>query len=204
MQIAHRKTQTDHKMLSDRTDALAARVDAVQADLRVAMCGDEEVEALRTRMQTAEELLAELQGRLSATEAAFAEAKVQAEAQAQAAGQVVETKVSPCTHAHSALCAYSVQSDADVAAPVTAATAIAPITPITSTRKRKRGEDGDDGDVDADGNDDRKGEEDDSARARCTKTLARKRPRRLARTAAQVTTAAVIGAVAAWSALAFV
>jgi len=201
MQIAHRKTQTDHKMLSDRTDALAARVDAVQADLRGAMCGDEEVEALRTRMQTAEELLAELQGRLSATEAAFAEAKVQAEAQAQAAGQVVETKVSPCTHAHSALCAYSVQSDADVAAPVTVTTAITPITP---TRKRKRGEDNDDGDVDADGNDVRKGEEDDSARARCTKTLARKRPRRLARTAAQVTAAAVIGAVAAWSALAFV
>ncbi len=198
MQIAHRKTQTDHKMLSDRTDALAARVDAVQADLRGAMCGDEEVEALRTRMQTAEELLAELQGRLSATEAAFAEAKVQAEAQAQAAGQVVETKVSPCTHAHSALCAYSVQSDADVAAPATVTTAITP------TRKRKRGEDGDDGDVDADGNDVRRGEEDDSARARCTKTLARKRPRRLARTAAQVTAAAVIGAVAAWSALAFV
>jgi len=198
MQIAHRKTQTDHKMLSDRTDALAARVDAVQADLRGAMCGDEEVEGLRTRMQTAEALLAELQGRLSATEAAFAEAKVQAEAQAQAAGQVVETKVSPCTHAHSALCAYSVQSDADVAAPATVTTAITP------TRKRKRSEDGDDGDVDADGNDVRKGEEDDSARARCTKTLARKRPRRLARTAAQVTAAAVIGAVAAWSALAFV
>jgi hypothetical protein len=32
MQIAHRKVQTNRKMLSDRTDALAARVDAVQAN----------------------------------------------------------------------------------------------------------------------------------------------------------------------------
>ena len=55
MQIAHRKTQTDHKMLSDSTDALAARVDAVQADLRSATRGDDDLEALRTRVQTAED-----------------------------------------------------------------------------------------------------------------------------------------------------
>ncbi len=80
MQIAHRKTQTDHKMLSDRIDALAARVDAVQADLHGAMRGDGEVDALRYRVQAAEDLLSQLQGRLSATEVALVDAKVQAEA----------------------------------------------------------------------------------------------------------------------------
>src|SRR6266478_5653941 len=83
MQIAHRKTQTDHKMLSDRTDALAARVDAVQADLHGAIRGDDdEVDALRTRVQAAEDLLSQLQGRLSATEVALVDAKVQAAAAA--------------------------------------------------------------------------------------------------------------------------
>src|SRR6266436_5399726 len=80
MQIAHRKTQTDHKMLSDRIDALAARVDAVQADLHGAMRGDGEVDALRYWVQAAEDLLSQLQGRLSATEVALVDAKVQAEA----------------------------------------------------------------------------------------------------------------------------
>ncbi|KAI9461536.1 hypothetical protein F5148DRAFT_1214961 [Russula earlei] len=95
MQIAHRKTQTDHKILSDRTDALAARVDAVQADLRGALCNDDEVDTLRTRVKAAEDLLAELQGRLSATEDALARAKVQAEEQAaELAARVVANEVS--------------------------------------------------------------------------------------------------------------
>ena len=204
MQIAHRKTQTDHKMLSDRTDALAARVDAVQADLRGTMHNDDEVEALRTRVQAAEDLLSELQGRLSAAEVALTEAKAQAAAQAEAQGaeraaQVVETEVSPCTQAPSALCAHSTQSDA-----ATVTTVITP--PITPTRKRKRTED--DGDVDEDSNIVRVSEEEEEqgnfVRACCPKVQARKRPRRLVRAAVQVTAAATIGAVAAWSALAFV
>jgi hypothetical protein len=215
MQIAHRKTQTDHKMLSDRTDAVAARVDAVQADLRGAMRDNDQVEALRTRMQAAEDLFAELQGRLSAAEVALAEAKVQAEAQAQVVQQVVqaaqaqaqaqaeavvETEVSPCTHAPSALCAYSAQS---VAAP--ASSTIAPITsPVTpTTRKRKRTEE-DDGEVHDDVHEEEDGEQEEGNSARACRPKPRKRSRRLARAAVQVTAAAVIGAVAAWSALAFV
>jgi hypothetical protein len=210
MQIAHRKTQTDHKMLSDRTDALAARVDAVQADLRGALRYDDEVETLRTRVKVAEDLLSELQGRLSSSEAALAEANAQAEAQAQAAeraaAQVVkETEVSPCTHAPSALGAHSTQSD--TAPPAIVTTTITP--PITPTRKRKRTEDDGDGDVDdGDGNVVRVSEEEQGnsvvVRAHCPKVQARKRPRRFVRAAIQVTAAATIGAVAAWSALAFV
>src|SRR6266436_2875235 len=117
MQIAHSKTQTDHKMLSDRTDALAARVDAVQADLHGAMRGDGEVDALRYRVQAAEDLLSQLQRRLSATEVALVDAKVQAEAleaerdaaaAAAAAARMVTSEVSPNMHAPSALCAHSV------------------------------------------------------------------------------------------------
>jgi len=205
MQIAHRKTQTDHKMLSDRTDALAARVDAVQADLRGPMRNDDEVEALRARVQAAEDLLSELQGRLSTAEAALVEAKAQAEAQAaERAAKVVEAEVSPYTHAPSAPCAHSAQSDA---APAVTTTITPPITP---TRKRKRTED-DVGDVEEDGNivrggkDEGEGEQGNSVvRACCPKVQARKRPRRFVRAAVQVTAAATIGAVAAWSALAFV
>jgi hypothetical protein len=206
MQIAHRKTQTDHKMLSDRTDALGARVDAVQADLRSAMRNDDEVETLRTRVQAAEDLLSELQDRLSATEMALAEAKAQAEAQAaeRAAQVAIETEVSPCTHAPSALCAHSTQSDT--------ATAVATITPpVTPTHKRKRTED--DGDLDnEDGNiivrggegEEEGQEQGNSVRTYCPNVQARKRPRRFLRAAVHVTAAATIGAVAAWSALAFV
>jgi predicted nucleic acid-binding Zn-ribbon protein len=188
MQIAHRKTQSDHRMLSDRTDALAARLDAVQADLRGPMRSDDEVEALRARVQAAEDLLSDLQGRLSTAEAALAEAKAQAEAQAaEWAAKVVEA-----------------ESDASPAI----ATTITP--PITPTRKRKRTED-DVGEVEEDGNIVRggkdEGEEEQGnsvVRACCPKVQARKRPRRLVRAAVQVTAAATIGAVAAWSALAFV
>jgi len=201
MQIAHRKTQTDHKMLSDRTDALSARVDAVQADLRGATRDDNEVEGLRSRVKAAENLLAEVQSRLSATEEALAQAKAQAEARtAEEAAQVVASEVSRCTDAPSALCAHSVQSDAALAA--------ATITPTTPTRKRKRTEDEDDVDNGKDGNDVAEGEGDEqgnNAVPACRpKVQARKRTRRYARAAVHVTTAAVVGAVAAWSALAFV
>ncbi len=192
MQIAHRKTQTDHKMLSDRTDALAARVDAVQADLHGAMRGDGEVDTLRSRVQAAEDLLSQLQGRLSATEVALVDAKVQAEAQgaeqaaAAAAAQMVMSEVSPYTHAPSAPCAHSVQSDA------TALT-----TTTVQTRKRKRATDDD---ADDDENNVTKGDE----RAYSRKLPAGKRTRRCARAAVHTTAAVVVGAVAAWSALAFV
>ena len=198
MQIAHRKTQTDHKMLSDRTDALAARVDAVQADLHGAMRGEDEAEALRSRVQAAEDLLSQLQGRLSATEVALVDAKMQAEAleteraaaavaaAAAAAAQMATSEVSPYTHAPSALCAHSVQSDA------------APLTTTTvETRKRKRTTDDD---VDDDENKVTNGDE----RACSQKLRAGKRTRRCARAAVQTTAAVVVGAVAAWSALAFV
>ncbi len=194
MQIAHRKTQTDHKMLSDRTDALAARVDAVQADLRCAIRGDGEVDALKTRVQAAEDLLSRLQGRLSATEVALVDAKAQAEAQAQAAAaEVVATEVSPYTHAPSALCAHLVQSDAALA------------TTTAQTRKRKRTDD----DADEDENNVNEGQgedkQGDSVRSSCCrKGPPRKRTRRYARAAVQTTAAVVVGAVAAWSALAFV
>ncbi|KAI0288764.1 hypothetical protein BC826DRAFT_1036078 [Russula brevipes] len=198
MQIAHRKTQTDHKMLSDRTDALAARVDAVQADLRGDMPDDDEVDVLRTRVQTAEDLLVELQGRLSATEVALAEAKVQAEAQAvEQAAEVVVTEVSPCTHAPSALCAHSAQSDA--------ALATSTITPATPTRKRKRTDDDGEGDDDNKNPTEREEDEQGNPVRECRpKVQGRKRPRRLARAATHTAVAAVVGAVAAWSALAFV
>jgi hypothetical protein len=194
MQIAHRKTQTDHKMLSDRTDALAARVDAVQADLHGAMRGDDEVDTLRSRVQAAEDLLSQLQGRLSATEVALVDAKVQAETQAAeqaaaaaiAAAQMVTSEVSPYMHAPSALCAHSVQSDA-----------AALTTTTVQTRKRKRATDDD---IDDDENNVTKGDE----RA-CSRNLpAGKRTRRCARAAVHTTAAVVVGAVAAWSALAFV
>ena len=194
MQIAHRKTQTDHKMLSDRTDALAARVDAVQADLHGAMRGDGEVDALRSRVQAAEDLLSQLQGRLSATEVALVDAKVQAEAQetervaaaAAAAARMVTSEVSPYMHAPSALCAHSVQSDA-----------AALTTTTLQTRKRKRTTEDD---ADNDENNVTEGDE----RAYSQKIPAKKRTRRCARVAVQTTAAVVVGAVAAWSALAFV
>jgi hypothetical protein len=196
MQIAHRKTQTDHKMLSDRTDAVAARVDAVQADLRGAMRGDGEVDALRTRVRAAEDLLSELQGRLLVTEVALDNVQEQAEAQAtEQAAQVVATEVSPYTHAPSALCTHSAQSDA----------ILATTTTIAQTRKRKRNDDNADGDED--GNNATEDEEDkqgDSVRACRPKVPARKRTRRYARAAVRTTAAVVVGAVAAWSALAFV
>ncbi len=192
MQIAHRKTQTDHKMLSDRTDALAARVDAVQADLHGAIRGDDdEVDALRTRVQAAEDLLSQLQGRLSATEVALVDAKVQA---AAAAAEMVASEVSPFTHAPSALCAHSVQSDA--------AAALATMT-AGETRKRKRTDD--DANAEGDTNNVNEGEGE-SVRAcrRLGNVPPRKRTRRYARAAVQTTAAVVVGAVAAWSALAFV
>jgi hypothetical protein len=196
MQIAHRKTQTDHKMLSDRTDALAARVDAVQADLHGAMRGDGEVDALRSRVQAAEDLLSQLQGRLSATEVALVDARVQAEAQeaeraaavaVAAAARMVTSEVSPHMHAPSALCAHSVQSDA------------ASLTTTTvQTRKRKRA-------TDDDADDDESNITEGDERAYSRKVpVTRKRTRRCARVAVQTTAAVVVGAVAAWSALAFV
>jgi hypothetical protein len=196
MQIAHRKTQTDHKMLSDRTDALAARVDAVQADLHGAMRGDGEVDALRSRVQAAEDLLSQLQGRLSTTELALIDAEVRAEAQgaeqaaaaaAAAAAQMVTSEVSPYTHAPSALCAHSVQSNA-----------AALTTTTVQTRKRKRT-----ADDDADDDDENNVTEGDE-RAYSRKLRAGKRTRRCARAAVHTTAAVVVGAVAAWSALAFV
>ena len=198
MQIAHRKTQTDHKMLSDRTDALAARVDAVQADLHGAMRGDGEVDALRSRVLAAEDLLSQLQGRLSATEVALIDAKVQAEAQgaeraaaapAPAPAQMVTSEVSPYTHAPSALCAHSVQSDAGTLT-----------TTTVQTRKRKRTADDD---VDNDENNVTEGDER-AYSGKGRKVPAGKRTRRCARVAVQTTAAVVVGAVAAWSALAFV
>jgi hypothetical protein len=193
VQIAHRKTQTDHKMLSDRTDALAARVDAVQADLHGAVRGDGEVDALRSRVQAAEDLLSQLQGRLSATEVALVDAKVQAEAQeaeqaaaAAAAARMVTSEVSPNMHAPSALCAHSVQSDA-----------VSLTTTTVQTRKRKRSTDDN-----ADDNENDVTEVDERAYSR--KVPAKKRTRRCARVAVQTTAAVVVGAVAAWSALAFV
>jgi hypothetical protein len=193
MQIAHRKTQTDHKMLSDRTDAVAARVDAVQADLRGAMRGDDEVDALRTRVQAAEDLLSELQGRLLVAEGALDNVQERAEAQATGqAAQMVSTEVSPYTHAPSALCAHSAQSDAAMA------------TTTAQTRKRKRTED--DADGDDDGNNVTEGEDKqgDSVRTCRPNVPARKRTRRYARAAVNTAAAVVVGAVAAWSALAFV
>ncbi|KAI0294114.1 hypothetical protein B0F90DRAFT_1758680 [Multifurca ochricompacta] len=180
MQIAHRKTQSDHKLLSDRTDALAARVDAAQADLRGAMGGTDETVALRARVQASEDLLSELQGRLSTAEAAVAEAKVQAQA-AEEAAQVAVTK-----------------SDT---APVT-------MTTPAPMRKRKRVEN-DDGEDDDDDDgvtvvEGKEQGEGNCVRVRGLKVQGRKRARRFARAAVHTTAAVVVGAVAAWSALAFV
>ena len=186
MQIAHRKTQTDHKLLSDRTEALAARLDAAQADLRNAVRGNEDAEALRTRVQAAEDLLAELQERLSSAEAAVIQAESRmAEQAAAAAANVVATEVSPCTHAPSALGAHMAQSDA------------LPVTTMTPpTLKRKRGDEAvEEADEDDEGS---------QARLRSSKAQPRKkRARRFALAAMHTAAAAAVGAVAAWSALAF-
>jgi len=179
MQIAHRKTQTDHKLLSDRTDALAARVDAVQADLRGTMRGDGEVDALRSRVQAAEDLLSQLQGRLSATEVALVDAKVEAEAQAS-------ERAAAAVAAVTAAQVVTSESDAADLATTTA-----------QTGKRKRATDDDE---DNDGNDVTDGDE----RTPTHEVPARKRTRRCARVAVHTTAAVVVGAVAAWSALAFV
>jgi hypothetical protein len=174
MQIAHRKTQTDHKLLSDRTEALASRLNATHADIRSVEHGLEDAGELYTRMRVAEDLLAELQGRLSSAETALAEAKSQAEtSRMEAEANLVATQVSPCTHAPSALGAHMAQSDVS-----------------TPTRKRKRAED------DA-------VEEADDDYVRPPKAQRRKRGRRLARAAMHTAAAAAVGAVAAWSALAF-
>lgn len=165
----------------------------MQADLRGTMRGDDEVDALRSRVAAAEDLLSQLQGRLSMTEVALIDAKMQAEVQAReqaaavaiAATQMAASEVSPYMHAPSALCAHSVQSDA--AATLT--------TTAVQTRKRKR-----DDDADNDENDVTEGDE----RAYSRKLPAGKRTRRCARAAMQTTAAVVVGAVAAWSALAFV
>ena len=195
MQIAHRKTQSDHKMLSDRTDALVARVSAVQADLHGDMRSEDEVDLLRNRVRAAEDLLSQLQGRLSATEVALVDARMQAEAlAAEQATKITVTEVSPYMHAPSALCAHSAQSDAALATTTTA-----------ETRKRKRSDD--DAEGAEDGNNVTEGDEDkqgDSVRARRPEVPARKRTRRIARAAVNTAAAVVVGAVAAWSALAFV
>jgi hypothetical protein len=195
MQIAHRKTQSDHKMLSDRTDALVARVSAVQADLHGAMRSEDEVDLLRNRVRAAEDLLSQLQGRLSATEVALVDARMQAEAlAAEQATKITVTEVSPYMHAPSALCAHSAQSDAALATTTTA-----------ETRKRKRSDDdaegAEDGNNVTEGDDDKQG---DSVQARRPEVPARKRTRRIARAAVNTAAAVVVGAVAAWSALAFV
>ena len=189
MQIAHRKTQTDHKQLSDRTEALAARLDAAQADLRSAMGANEDAEVLRTRVQVAEDLMAELQGRLSSAETAVAVAKAEAELrmamveqqQAAAAAKAI-LEVSPCTHAPSALGAHMAQSD---------------VSPVTTTPTRKRKRAAEDATEEAD--------DDDGGEVRLCIPMAqrRKRARRFAWAAVHTAAAAAVGAVAAWSALAF-
>jgi hypothetical protein len=199
MQIAHRKTQSDHKMLSNRTDALAARVDAVQADLHGVMHGDDQVESLTTRVQAAEDLLVVLRGRLSAAEEALAGAKAkQAEAlarleelgvAAEATEAVVMDEVSGHTHAPSAPCAHTAQSE------------VAPTT-TTPMRKRKRIEE-DDGNFEREEGQGQE-EQGETARAHRPDVQARKRARRCARAAVHTSAAIIVGAVAAWSALAFV
>ncbi|KAH9172522.1 hypothetical protein EDB89DRAFT_1964577 [Lactarius sanguifluus] len=167
MQIAHRKTQTDHRLLSDRTEALAARLDAAQADLRSALRVNEDAEALRTRVQAAEGLLAELQGRLSSAETAVAEAKAQAES--------AESRMAAAAAEQAAANVVANESD-------------------TPTRKRKRGGDEDDAVVEEEAND---------AGARPRSLPRKKRARRFALAAMHTAAAATVGAVAAWSALAF-
>jgi hypothetical protein len=183
-------------MLSDRTDALVARVNTAPADFHGAMRSEDEADLLRNRLRAAEDLLSQLQGRLSATEMVLVDVRMQAEAEVLAAEQAVQraaTQVSPpilYTHAPSPLCAYSAQSQA---------------TTTAQTRKRKRYKD--DVESDEDGNNVTEGEEDKqdgSVRARRPEVPARKRTCRIARTAVHTAAAVVIGAVAAWSALAFV
>jgi hypothetical protein len=125
MQIAHRKTQTDHKALSDRTEALAARLDAAQSDLRSAIGAHEDTEVLRTRVVAAEALMAELQARLVSAEARMAEA----EQAAAVVEQPQQQQVSPCMHAPSALGAHLAQTE------------------VPTTRKRKREDEEDAGEV---------------------------------------------------------
>jgi hypothetical protein len=184
LQIAHRETLSDHKMLSDRTDALVARVNTVQVDFHGAMRSEDETDLLRNRLRAAEDLLSQLQGRLSATEVLLVDARTQAEAlAAEQAAQMAGTQVS-LYYVPSPLCAYSAQSQA------TATTA--------QTRKRKRSEDDVEGG--GDGNNVTEGEEDkqsDSVRARRPEVPARKRTRRIARAAVHTAAAVVIGAVAA-------
>ena len=67
-------------MLSDRTDALVARVNAVQADSHGAICGEDEADLLRNHLCAAKELLSQLQGHLSATEMALVDVRMQVEA----------------------------------------------------------------------------------------------------------------------------
>ncbi|KAI9438936.1 hypothetical protein H4582DRAFT_1945676 [Lactarius indigo] len=171
MQIAHRKTQTDHKLLSDRTEALASRLDAAQADLHSALRVNEDAKALRTRVQAAEGLLAELQGRLSSAEAAVAEAKAQAES------------------AESRMAAAAAEQAAAAAAASVVTTESEDTTP---TRKRKRGDD-----------DAVEEEAEDDERVRPCSQPRKKRARRFALAAMHTAAAAAVGAVAAWSALAF-
>ncbi|KAF8264405.1 hypothetical protein EI94DRAFT_1703269 [Lactarius quietus] len=169
MQIAHRKTQTDHKALSDRTEALAARLDAAEADLRIAMGTKEDAEVLRVRVQAAEELMAELQARLSSAETAAAECKAQAEAEAAKKNDE--------------------SSELDVSSP--------------SRNKRKRDEDVAGEDEEAAASDGNNGNEVRPPRAAKAHHRCRKRARRFAWAAVHTAAAATVGAVAAWSALAF-
>jgi pSer/pThr/pTyr-binding forkhead associated (FHA) protein len=150
MQIAHRKTQTDHKALSDRTEALAARLDAAHSDLRSAIGAHEDAEVLRTRVVAAEALMAELQARLVSAEARMAEAE-------QAAAVVEQPQQQQ--------------------------------TEVPTTRKRKREDEEDAGEV-----------AEVKPREKCRN---RKRARRFAWAAVHTAAAAAVGAVAAWSALAF-
>ncbi|KAI0260597.1 hypothetical protein BC834DRAFT_899924 [Gloeopeniophorella convolvens] len=154
MQIAHRKTQTDHKALADRTDVLATRIEAAQADVRSATATaaevaqqDAEVGALRERVQSAEEGLTELRARVVAAEAALEEAR------AQNAALVLERE----------------------------------------GRKRKRGAD-DDSDEEQGNN---------KAVSLLPPPPPTKRVRRVARAVVRTAAVATVGAVAAWSALAF-
>ena len=158
------------------------------------MRSEDEVDSLRNRVRAAEDLLSQLQGRLSATELALVDARMQAEAlAAEQATKIAATEVSPYMHAPSALCAHSAQSDAALATTTTA-----------ETRKRKRSDD--DAEGAEDGNSVTEGEDKqgDSVRARRPEVPARKRTRRIARAAVNTAAAVVVGAVAAWSALAFV
>jgi hypothetical protein len=60
MQIAHCKNLTTRCSLTI-IDTLAAHVDAVQANLHGTMCGDGEIDALRSQVLAAEDLLSQLQ-----------------------------------------------------------------------------------------------------------------------------------------------